>query len=110
MQHLVLHIKRIDSCILWYYFDMKTSRGFISLGLILLIVISLAVLGGAGYWATKQSPTQQQAENDTTSKTIDTSKSTQVQVQTTEDTVTITEDSTQTGAFTGYYEAVEKEA
>ncbi len=67
---------------------MKSSRGFISLGLILAIVIGLAVLGGAGYWATNQSPTQQQTENDTTPKTIDTSKSVQVQVQTVEESKT----------------------
>lgn len=30
---------------------MNTSRGFISLGLILLLVIGLALIGGGGWWA-----------------------------------------------------------
>lgn len=30
------------------------SRGFVSLGLVLLLVIGLAVLGGAGWWVSKQ--------------------------------------------------------
>jgi|SRR3989344_1901167 len=38
---------------------MQTTRGFISLGLILLLVIGLAVLGGTGYYAMQQNATSQ---------------------------------------------------
>ena len=41
---------------------MNTSRGFISLGPILFLVIGLAVLGGAGWWATRSTGSPQQPQ------------------------------------------------
>ncbi len=55
---------------------MKSSRGFISLGLILAIVIGLAVLGGAGWWLSKNSLSLQSVGNDTTLLAIDVASTT----------------------------------
>lgn len=79
------------------------SRGFSH---ILILVISLAVLGGAGWYVSQQgmlfgSPTE------VTSAT--TSPETTGPVASEADTV-ITEESTQIGEFTGYYEAVERDS
>ena len=46
---------------------MTSSRGFISLGLILLLVIGLAILGGAGWYVSKKDSTTNTTSQDTQS-------------------------------------------
>lgn len=54
---------------------MNTSRGFVSFGLILAVIIGLVVLGGAGYYATQKNALQTSNKNATTTQQVQQSAS-----------------------------------
>lgn len=84
---------------------MTTPHGFASLGLVLLLVIGLAVLGGGGWYVSQQGMLESPPPEITSATT---SPQNTESVASGADTV-ITEASTQIGEFTGYYEPVERE-
>jgi uncharacterized protein (UPF0333 family) len=78
---------------------MQTKRGFVSLGLILLLVLGLAAFGGAGWYVSEQSSVEQGVETAASTTPVaqtDTQPEQSVDTQANQSTMTIT------GTFQGY--------